>query len=127
MSETSSVEMADLHQKVDQARVELALAQARIDKLESQLQRMDALVRADQLTNMLNRRGLDEAFEREFARVMRHGSALCVALLDLDNFKCINDNFGHAAGDAVLCTSRKSSTPRCAARMCWRASAAKNS
>jgi diguanylate cyclase len=86
----------------DQARRELEIAQARICKLESQLQQMDELVRADQLTSILNRRGLDEAFEREFARAMRHDTALSVALLDLDNFKRINDDFGHAAGDAVL-------------------------
>jgi diguanylate cyclase len=86
----------------DNARRELELAQARICKLESQLQQMDELVRADQLTGILNRRGLNEAFEREFARAMRHDTALSVALLDLDNFKRINDEFGHAAGDAVL-------------------------
>ena len=63
---------------------------------------MNELIRADQLTGALNRRGLDEAFEREFARSARGGQALCAALLDLDDFKHINDEFGHAAGDAVL-------------------------
>lgn len=81
---------------------ELGMAQARIRALESQLQQMGALVRADQLTGILNRRGLHEAFEREFARAARHNAALCVAVLDLDNFKHVNDSFGHDAGDAVL-------------------------
>jgi diguanylate cyclase len=93
---------ASLQKSNGNARRELDLAQARIRSLELQLQQMDELVRADQLTGMLNRRGLDEAFEREFARATRHDAALCVALLDLDNFKRINDDFGHAAGDAVL-------------------------
>jgi diguanylate cyclase len=81
---------------------ELELAQARIRVLESQLQQMDELVHEDQLTGAMNRRGLDHAFEREFARATRGSAALCVALLDLDNFKQINDNHGHVAGDAVL-------------------------
>ncbi len=84
------------------ARRELGLAQARIRALESQLQQMGELVRADQLTGILNRRGLHEAFEREFARASRQDAALCIAVLDLDNFKHINDSFGHDAGDAVL-------------------------
>lgn len=84
------------------AQRELAAAQARIRQLESQLQQMDELVHEDQLTGALNRRGLDEAFEREFARAARSGQSLCVALFDLDNFKQINDSHGHAAGDAVL-------------------------
>jgi diguanylate cyclase len=91
-----------LRHEADQARRELELAQARIRVLESQLQQMDELVHEDQLTRTLNRRGLDDAFEREFARAARGSAGLCVALLDLDNFKNINDNFGHVAGDAVL-------------------------
>lgn len=85
-----------------QAQHALQSAQSRINALEAQLQEMNELIRADQLTGALNRRGLDEAFEREFARSARSGQALCAALLDLDNFKRINDEFGHAAGDAVL-------------------------
>jgi diguanylate cyclase len=89
-------------ENADKARRELESAKARISALEQQLQTMDTLVHADQLTGALNRRGLDEAFEREFARASRRDAPLCVALLDLDNFKRINDDFGHAAGDAVL-------------------------
>jgi diguanylate cyclase len=91
-----------LRDDADKARRELELAQARIRMLESQLQQMDELVHEDQLTGALNRRGLDDAFQREFARAKRGNAGLCVALLDLDNFKQINDNFGHVAGDAVL-------------------------
>ena len=97
--------LADRHRArndAEQARSELALAQARNRTLETQLKLMDELVHADQLTGVLNRRGMDEAFEREFARATRRGAVLCVALLDLDNFKRINDDFGHVAGDAVL-------------------------
>ena len=59
-------------------------------------------VREDALTGTLNRRGLDEAFEREATRSDRSKSPICVALLDIDNFKRLNDNLGHQAGDQAL-------------------------
>ena len=63
---------------------------------------MSELVREDQLTGSLNRRGLEDVFEREIARSDRRKSPLCVAMLDLDDFKKINDKYGHAAGDEAL-------------------------
>jgi diguanylate cyclase len=77
-------------------------AAERVRELESELRRLSELVREDQLTGSLNRRGLDDAFEREAARADRRGSPLCVALLDIDDFKRLNDTFGHQAGDAAL-------------------------
>lgn len=77
-------------------------AQARIQELESRLEQLSELVHEDQLTGSLNRRGLDDVFKREFARSERHGSSLCIALLDVDNFKRFNDTYGHTAGDQVL-------------------------
>lgn len=56
----------------------------------------------DPLTGLLNRRYLDEALPRELARARREQRPLCLVMLDLDHFKCINDSFGHEAGDAVL-------------------------
>jgi diguanylate cyclase len=84
------------------ARQEAQEAEARINDLESKLHHMSELVREDQLTGSLNRRGLDDAFEREVARADRRGSPLCIALLDLDDFKRVNDTYGHGAGDEVL-------------------------
>jgi diguanylate cyclase len=49
-----------------------------------------------------NRRGLQQAFETESARVQRDGAVLAVALIDIDNFKKLNDSLGHAAGDEAL-------------------------
>jgi diguanylate cyclase len=77
-------------------------AEQRIRQLEAELQQMSELVREDQLTGSLNRRGLDDVFERESARADRRGTQLCVALLDLDNFKRLNDTYGHLAGDGAL-------------------------
>lgn len=56
----------------------------------------------DSLTGCLNRRTVEERTEREAARARRHDRALSVALVDLDHLKAINDEHGHAAGDAAL-------------------------
>jgi len=84
------------------ARQEMQKAEARIQALESQLVHMGELVREDQLTGSLNRRGMDESLEREVINAERRNTPLCIALLDLDDFKRINDTHGHATGDEVL-------------------------
>lgn len=60
------------------------------------------LSRRDPLTNALNKRGFMELAEREIYRSTRSGHALTIAFLDVDNFKTINDTFGHSAGDRLL-------------------------
>ena len=77
-------------------------AERRINELQVELDKTSTLVRHDQLTGALNRRGLEEAFENEVARAQRRKSPMCVALLDIDNFKKLNDSLGHDAGDAAL-------------------------
>jgi diguanylate cyclase (GGDEF)-like protein len=57
----------------------------------------------DALTGCLNRRALMKIAAQEFARSERTGMPLTIAAIDLDHFKRVNDNFGHAGGDAVLC------------------------
>lgn len=56
----------------------------------------------DTLTGVLNRRTILEILTRELARSRREGSPLSVAIADLDRFKAVNDQHGHAGGDAVL-------------------------
>lgn len=77
-------------------------AEARIRELEQELEQISELVREDQLTGALNRRGLDETVERELKRADRSKVAFSVALLDIDNFKHLNDSLGHQAGDRAL-------------------------
>ncbi len=56
----------------------------------------------DALTGALNRRRLWETADHEIQRARRYGHPLTVLMLDIDRFKTVNDNFGHAAGDEVL-------------------------
>ena len=84
------------------ARQHARAAEVRIQQMESELEHLTERAREDQLTGTLNRRGLDEAFKRESARADRQSSPMCVALLDIDNFKMLNDTLGHQAGDEAL-------------------------
>lgn len=56
----------------------------------------------DELTGLLNRGGILGVLERERERARRDGTPLAVLVLDIDDFKSINDNLGHSAGDEVL-------------------------
>lgn len=76
--------------------------EAEIVKLHMELDRVSAQARHDPLTGALNRKGLDEALNREVSAMRRKDTALCVALLDIDNFKKLNDSLGHATGDQAL-------------------------
>ena len=76
--------------------------EAEIAKLHQELDRVSAEARHDPLTGALNRKGLDEALERELSTVRRKETPLCMALLDIDNFKKLNDTLGHAKGDEAL-------------------------
>jgi diguanylate cyclase (GGDEF)-like protein len=64
---------------------------------------VEATAGIDALTGCLNRRALMKLAAHEVARSERSGLPLTVVVLDLDHFKLVNDTYGHAAGDAVLC------------------------
>ncbi len=76
--------------------IKLSLANLRLRKtLHEQATR-------DPLTGLFNRRYFEETLPRELHRTLRREGSLCIAMLDLDQFKQFNDNFGHEAGDLVL-------------------------
>ena len=104
MRETHNVQLnaQRSHDELRSAQEKVHQAEGRIRELERELEATSDLVRHDQLTGVLNRRGLDDMFAKEMARTRRHASSLCVGLLDIDNFKKLNDSLGHTAGDQAL-------------------------
>lgn len=104
MEETKQMQKSASNYRDDflAARAEVSMAQDKINQLETELQEMGERVHEDHLTGILNRRGLDSAFERETSRSIRHKTPLCFAFLDIDNFKQLNDTHGHKVGDDAL-------------------------
>lgn len=98
----AQLDMQRLRDELIEARHKVEAAEQKIHELEAELEQVSTLVHEDQLTGTLNRRGMEDAFERELARADRVKSPLCVALLDVDNFKKLNDTLGHQAGDEAL-------------------------
>ena len=77
-------------------------AEARHAELLHALEQMERLAYTDRLTGAWNRRHLEDAALLEMSRAERHGHAVSLLVLDVDHFKEINDQFGHAVGDYVL-------------------------
>lgn len=90
------------HEALQQARKEAVEQQNKIDALEQQLVAISQLVREDALTHVLNRRGMEDALNAEVSRSGRSASPLCVGILDVDDFKLVNDRHGHGVGDEAL-------------------------
>jgi diguanylate cyclase (GGDEF)-like protein len=73
-----------------------------VDAFRRSLEHERELARTDDLTGAINRRSFFEAAQFEINRARRHRHPFTVAYIDVDNFKELNDQFGHAAGDAAL-------------------------
>lgn len=81
----------------------LKQAKSLIARSGERIRELEQLSSTDELTGLMNRRGILSAFERELGRVNRGQSqGGLLVMIDLDNFKMINDQFGHEAGDAAL-------------------------
>ena len=84
-------------------RRKLALQVSRTEETEAKARDLYQLAVRDPLTGLYNRRFAEERLVAEVARAQRQRTPLCVLLLDLNGFKGVNDNFGHPAGDSLLC------------------------
>jgi diguanylate cyclase len=104
MGDTRSmqIDMTRSRDEIADAKRQAEEAEGRVRKLQAELEQVSEQVSQDQLTGALNRRGLDDAMQREIARAERRKVPLSVAVLDLDNFKRLNDTYGHQAGDDAL-------------------------
>ncbi len=89
-----SLRLSQLRQKLRNQREALALALAEVERLAV----------TDELTGIPNRRSIQSMLDRSAALSTRHLTSFSVAIIDLDHFKAINDDFGHAAGDTALKT-----------------------
>jgi diguanylate cyclase (GGDEF)-like protein len=87
--------LASLLAENERLKRELAVARARVSDLEA---RADV----DPLLDILNRRGFERELKRALAHIKRYGTEAALMFVDLDDFKGVNDRYGHGAGDAVL-------------------------
>lgn len=81
---------------------ELACSERRAQTLQTSLEETRRLADMDHLTGLPNRRAFDHMLDREMRAAQEKGEALCVAFVDIDHFKRVNDTHGHSAGDRVL-------------------------
>ena len=104
MRETRAVQIntARSRDELSAMRSRVSESEQAVARLQNELSSASELVRHDPLTGALNRRGLDEAMEKEVGRLRRQGGTLSLALLDVDNFRKLNEIQGHSAGDAAL-------------------------
>lgn len=92
----------DPWQLLDRAVDIVAQANRIIARQEIRIAQLEELSASDELTGLLNRRGLLQALGQVLDLAKRQGGEGVVVFIDLDGFKSVNDSFGHAAGDAVL-------------------------
>ena len=71
-------------------------------ELKKSREMIEKLLRTDELTGIPNRRAFNEFFEKIYSFSRRHDSPLSLVIIDLDNFKILNDTYGHKTGDKVL-------------------------
>lgn len=71
-------------------------------ELEEKNKQLEYISNFDPLTDLFNRRYFERRIENEISRIKRYGNESCLLILDLDNFKIVNDSFGHPIGDSLL-------------------------
>jgi diguanylate cyclase len=95
-------ENAKMQHEAGDLRERLEQSQSQIEELCSDLAEAQETGLKDPLTSLSNRRGFDAILAKEIAEAREIGAALCLVMVDLDNFKKINDDFGHLVGYEIL-------------------------
>lgn len=100
--EREDARMAAYRDRAERMRDRVEELETQASSLQDSLRREHALALTDLLTGLPNRLAYERHIEAAQARMRETGTSLCLAALDIDHFKTINDSLGHAAGDAVL-------------------------
>ena len=95
---------SDQHGQLERALAVATEAEQRLAEQSRRIALLETLALADEVTGLMNRRGFDRELNRALAAARRYGDCGVLTLIDLDDFKTINDVYGHPAGDRVLRT-----------------------
>jgi diguanylate cyclase len=95
-------ENAKMQHEAGELKKSLEQSKSQIDNLRSHLAEAQEISMRDPLTSLSNRRRFDDSLARELADAREQGTSLSLVLADIDNFKKVNDLFGHTIGDEIL-------------------------
>ncbi|MEW9899139.1 GGDEF domain-containing protein [Chitinivorax sp. PXF-14] len=93
---------SSMHETVEDSHSSLSQLRGTLEQMQEDMAASRHALERDPLTGTQNRQGLDFLLAKEVTRAHRHQSKLTLALLDLDDFKLVNDRYGHTVGDKVL-------------------------
>ncbi len=93
---------SSMHETVEDSHSSLSQLRGTLEQMQEDMAASRHALERDPLTGTQNRQGLDFLLAKEVTRAHRHQNKLTLALLDLDDFKLVNDRFGHTVGDKVL-------------------------
>ncbi len=95
-------EIEGMQSSSESYRAQLDSARRTIQEQQERIRQSEAAARVDFLTRLANRRAFEQRLSEELERVRRYGGTFSLILMDIDEFKKVNDEFGHPAGDRVL-------------------------
>jgi len=95
-------ELDDFNHEMEKENEEIKILKAKIKQLEKKVKKLSKEVKTDFLTNMANKKALEEELQKQESAYKRYGTNYSVVFFDIDHFKNINDTYGHDAGDVIL-------------------------
>ncbi|GLI33552.1 GGDEF domain-containing protein [Desulforhabdus amnigena] len=94
--------LAEAHEQLGGLQKKIENVKTEIDQIQERARNLEREAFIDPLTNIHNRRAYEQRLKEEFQRYTRYGQVFSMLLLDVDDFKNVNDSYGHAAGDLCL-------------------------